>query len=102
MNSRTRSPMRIRLTDERKAEILRKLTCFYAGEFDEKLSPFRAEQVLTFFVQNLGPAIYNQAIQDARKYMSERLEDLDSTFYVEEPTGNAGYPELLTRTPAGA
>lgn len=90
MNSETHSPMRIRLTDERKAEILRRLISLYASEFEEQLSPFRAEQLLTFFVQNLGPAVYNQAIQDARKYMSERLEDLDATFYAEGPTGNAG------------
>jgi uncharacterized protein (DUF2164 family) len=79
--------MRIRLTDERKSDILRKLTGLYAGEFDEKLSPFRAEQILTFFLQNLGPAIYNQAIQDARKYMTDRLDDLDATFHQEQPAG---------------
>ena len=90
MNNRSISPARIRLTDERKAEILRRLTSLFASEFDEKLSPFRAEQILTFFLQNLGPAVYNQAIQDARKYMSERLEDLDATFYAEGPTGTAG------------
>ena len=38
------------------------------------------DHILTFFVQNLGPAIYNQAIQDARKYMPDRLDDLDATF----------------------
>lgn len=77
--------MRVRLTDERKADILRRLTSLYSSEYDEKLSPFRAEQILTFFLQNLGPAVYNQAIQDARKYMADRLDDLDATFYQEEP-----------------
>ncbi len=65
--------MRVRLTADRKADILRKLTSLYGDEFDEKLSPFRADQILTFFLQHLGPAVYNQAIQDARKFMSERL-----------------------------
>ena len=88
MNNRSISPARIRLTDERKAEILRRLTSLFGSEFDEKLSPFRAEQILSFFLQNLGPAVYNQAIQDARKYMTDRLDDLDATFYQEEPAGN--------------
>jgi len=73
--------MRIRLSDERKGDILSRLTAMYARDFDEELSTFRAEQILTFFVKTLGPAVYNQAIQDARKFMAERLEDLDATFH---------------------
>ena len=87
MNKKSPVSIRVQLTDERKAEILRRLTSLFASEFDEKLSPFRAEQILTFFLQNLGPALYNQAIQDARKYMAERLDDLDATFFQEEPAG---------------
>jgi len=75
------NPMRIKLSEERKAEILRKLGELYASEFDEELSAFRAEQILGFFLKTLGPPVYNQAIQDARGFMMERLEDLDATFY---------------------
>ena len=84
------SPTRIQLADERKAEILRQLTAMYAADFDERLTQFRAGKLLGFFLQHLGPAVYNQAIQDARKYMSDRLEDLDATFYVAEPVGKPG------------
>ena len=84
MTKDNRSTMHIRLTDERKDEISRRLTEMYSTEFDETLSPFRAELILEFFVRNLGPPIYNQAIQDARTYMSERLDDLDATFYEED------------------
>lgn len=84
MTRENRSSMHIRLTDERKDDILCRLTEMYSTDFDETLSLFRAEQILTFFVRNLGPPIYNQAIQDARTFISERLEDLDATFYEEE------------------
>ncbi len=74
--------MRIQLSDERKADILRKLGEMYDDhEFDESLSEFRAKQLLNFFVKRLGPSVYNQAIQDARGFMMERLEDLDASFY---------------------
>ena len=79
--------MRVRLSDERKADILRKLAEMYSREFDQTLSPFRSEQILDFFVKNLGPSVYNQAIQDARGFMMERLEDLDATFYEKDETG---------------
>jgi len=84
MTEENSDPMRIRLSDDRRTEILRRLTGMYAEEFDEELSPFRAEQILSFFVRTLGPPVYNQAIQDARKFMADRLDDLDVTFHEQE------------------
>ena len=46
-------------------------------EFDEELSPFRAEQLLDFFLAALGPHVYNQAVQDARGFMQRKLDELD-------------------------
>lgn len=76
--------MRVRLSDDRKAGLLRKLTEMYSRDFDQTLSLFRAEQILDFFVKSLGPSVYNQAIQDARGFMMERLDDLDAAFYEKE------------------
>jgi len=84
--------MRIRLTDERKESILTDLAGWYAEMFDENPSRFRCEQILGFFLKKLGPLVYNQAIQDARGFMSDRLEDLDATFYEDEEPGKAGPP----------
>jgi uncharacterized protein (DUF2164 family) len=78
------NPLRIILTDERKDAILRSLKEFYSQIFDEDLSSYRAEQILRFFLKTLGPPVYNQAIQDARGFMQEKLEDLDATFYEKE------------------
>ena len=68
------SPMRISLKDERKENILNGIIELHAKEFDEELSLFRAEEILNFFVRTLGPSIYNQAIQDARGFMTEKLD----------------------------
>lgn len=75
-------PMKINLTDERKQEILRAFASFYCSEFDEEISEYRTEQVLDFFMDILGPPVYNQAIQDARAFISEKLEDLDADFFI--------------------
>jgi uncharacterized protein (DUF2164 family) len=82
----TNEPMRIRLSESRKESILRSLRSFYAEEFDEELSAYRAERILAFFEKSIGPPVYNQAIQDARGFVMEKLEDLDTEFYeVEDP-----------------
>jgi uncharacterized protein (DUF2164 family) len=78
-------PLRIRLSEERRATLLRLFTDCYREEFDEELSRFRAEKILDFFVRGLGPSIYNQAIQDARRFLLAKLEDLDVEFYESEP-----------------
>ena len=75
------NPMRIRLSEERRGDLLDSFGKFYRGEFDEELSDYRAQKILTFFVRSLGPPIYNQAISDARAFMFEKLEDLDAEFY---------------------
>jgi len=78
------NPLRIKISDDRKTALLGLLTEFYAEIFDEELSAYRAERLLNFFVKQLGPSIYNQAIADARAFMFEKLEDLDVEFYEPE------------------
>ena len=73
--------MRVRLTDERRARTLRSVKKFYVETLDQELSDFTAARILDFFVKELGPPVYNQAIQDARKFLSAKLDDLDVEFY---------------------
>jgi uncharacterized protein (DUF2164 family) len=73
----------IQLDEARKEQLISRLQSFYLEEFDEELSRFRAEQVLGFALDALGPQIYNQAVQDARKFVQDRLDDLDGE--VHEP-----------------
>lgn len=69
--------MGIELTEERRERLIASVRGFHLDEFDEDVSPFRAEKLLDFFLENLGPAVYNQAVQDARKFMQTRLDEMD-------------------------
>ena len=80
--------MRIKLSDERKHRITDALEDFYASEFDEELSAFRAERIVEFMLQQIGPSQYNQAIADVRKYMAQKIDDLDAEFYEPEARGD--------------
>ncbi len=73
--------MRIKLNEYRKSEIVRALMGYFSSEFDEEISEFRAQELVEFMLKQIGPSQYNQAIQDARKYMQEKLEDLDTEFF---------------------
>ena len=76
--------MKIHLSEDRERVVLNSLKAFYAEEFDEELSAYQAERLLEFFIKNLGPPVYNQAISDARTFMFEKLDDLDAEFYEPE------------------
>lgn len=69
------------LSEERREQLLRDLEGFYLEEFDENLSRFRAEHILDFLLNALGPPIYNQAVQDARVFMQRKLDELDGEVY---------------------
>jgi uncharacterized protein (DUF2164 family) len=82
----SRYPMRIKLTDERRARVVLSVKRFFAEQFDEEISDFRTDAMIDFFVKVLGPPVYNQAIRDAHGFMQDKLTDLEGEFYEpEEP-----------------
>lgn len=76
--------MRIRLSPERRANLLRSVKQHFADEFDEPVSDFRAEGLLDFFIRELGPAVYNQGVRDACGFMQEKLGELEGEVYENE------------------
>lgn len=76
--------MRIKLEDERRTDIIEALINFHYSEFDEDISEFRAAEIVDFLLKKIGPSQYNQGIVDARKYITEKLDDLDTEFYEPE------------------
>jgi uncharacterized protein (DUF2164 family) len=76
--------MAVTLDEARRAQMIKKLQGHFLQEFDEDLSAFRAEGVLDFFLERLGPSVYNQGVQDARVYMRRKLDDLDAEIHEPE------------------
>jgi uncharacterized protein (DUF2164 family) len=78
------SPMRIRLSAERRASLLQAIKAYFAAEFDDTLSDFRAEGLLDFFVRELGPPVYNQGVRDAAGFIQQKLGDIEGDIYERE------------------
>ncbi|HWK88786.1 MAG TPA: DUF2164 domain-containing protein [Longimicrobium sp.] len=81
---RSETPLRIHLTPERRASLIRSTRAYFEENFDEPVSDFRAEGLLDFFIRELGPAVYNQGVRDACGYMQEKLGDLEGEIYEAE------------------
>ena len=84
--SANENPMRIKLSDEACDRASAAVQRFFVDEFDRELSDFQARRLIDFLLRHLGAPVYNQAIQDARKFLQAKLDDLDGEFYEpEEP-----------------
>ena len=80
-------PTRVKLSDQRRADLVALIQHFVNTEFDQELSEFQAGRLLDFFVRHLGAPVYNQAVQDVRGFLQEKVSDLDVEFYEpEEPS----------------
>jgi uncharacterized protein (DUF2164 family) len=85
MPDRPDSPMRIRLTDERRAALRDALQDHFSSEFSEELSDFRADGIVELFVRELGPPVYNQGVRDAAGYLQDKLADIEGEVYERDP-----------------
>jgi len=76
--------MEIKLSDSRKKEMVEEVQSYFRNEHDENVGDLKAEMFVDFFIEKLGPKIYNQAIADASSFIQEKIIDLESILYVPE------------------
>jgi uncharacterized protein (DUF2164 family) len=76
--------MRIKLSDERREILVAEVQQMFSEEFERDLSAFQADRLIDFFLAQMGPPVYNQAVQDARAFVLTKLEDLDGEVYEPE------------------
>ncbi len=76
--------MKIDLSAERRGDLLRATRAHFFDRHGEEIGDLKAELLLDFFVEALGPPVYNQAVRDAHKFIHERLDDLEHAVYAVE------------------
>lgn len=74
----------IELSDGDKKIVMADIKDFFLKEFEEELEDLRAEIVLDFILKKVGPKIYNEGVNDSRRWFREKFEDLDADFYLLE------------------
>lgn len=73
--------MKLKLNPERKEKLINDLVGLFSEAFDTQLSPFRSEEIVDFMLQEIGPIVYNQAINDAHKTITEKIEDMSAELF---------------------
>lgn len=57
---------------------------FFEEHMDEDIGDLKAKLLLDFFLDEIGPSVYNGAVHDAQAIMQERVVDLDGVCYHDE------------------
>ncbi len=76
--------MEIKLDEDRLRTLTEKVKIYFKKEHEQSIGDLKTELIIEFFIKELGPQIYNQAISDAYAYMQDKLIDLEGTLYVPE------------------
>ncbi|MEZ5938721.1 MAG: DUF2164 domain-containing protein [Hyphomonadaceae bacterium] len=75
--------MTFQLEQDQRDRLASQLQSLFRREFDETLSTHKANLILDHLAGTLGPAVYNQAVQDVRRHLQGKLDDLDGEVYAE-------------------
>ena len=78
--------LKLKMTRERKERLIASVQAYFEREHGERLGSIAAEALLDHIVAEAGPAIYNQAVSDARALLSDRLAALEDELYAMEAT----------------
>ncbi len=70
------------LTDEEKKHLMSEIEAFYLDERGEEIGIIHQQQLLNLFLEKLAPAVYNKALDDAKKWHAQALDNMESDYYM--------------------
>lgn len=72
------------LSREDRAQAIASLERYFAEELDQRIGNIAAGALLNFFLEEVGPLVYNQAVAQVQERLQERIQELDIEFH-EDP-----------------
>ena len=76
--------MAVELTKEAKKEAIASVERWFQENRDERIGNIAAGALLAFFLEEIGPSVYNRGVADAQERMQMRLGELDIEVHEDE------------------
>jgi uncharacterized protein (DUF2164 family) len=76
--------MTIIFPDDERKQAIASIKRYFAEELDQDIGELKAGMLLDFVLKEIGPTVYNGAINDAQTYLRDRLVDLEGACSVAE------------------
>lgn len=68
----------IELSKEDKDKAIKEIQDYFLNERDEEIGSLQGLLLLDFFLENIGTIVYNKALEDAKSYVEDKLQDIYS------------------------
>jgi len=68
--------MPIPLHKDAEKRLIGSIKKFFSQELEEEIGDLKARLVLDFFLKEVSPTVYNQAMKDAQAYFQDKVSEL--------------------------
>jgi len=75
--------MTIEISEEMRKEAIPSIQQYFRENLPEEIGDLATNALLNFFLEEIGPVIYNKAVADAQQRLQSRIMELDSELYVD-------------------
>ncbi len=74
----------ITIPDHARKQAIASIRQYFANEMTEEIGDLKASLVLDYFLTEIGPVVYNEAIAEAKAFIDERAADLSAVCHHKE------------------
>ncbi|EOS68305.1 hypothetical protein C818_03654 [Lachnospiraceae bacterium MD308] len=71
----------IKLSDAQKKKLNEEIKAFYLDERGEEIGMIEQMQLLELFQQKMAPIVYNKALDDAKMWYRQMMENAEDDYY---------------------
>lgn len=89
--------MEIKLDKDAEKKLVTSIKRYVSENLDTEIGELQSSLFLQFCLEEIGPAIYNQAIADAQMYMQEKAQDIENSCFAPESTYWAKHDKQTAR-----
>ena len=76
--------MTIELSNETRQMVVASIQRYFQENMDDPIGNITAGALLSFFLEEIGPVVYNKAVSDAQQQLQSRVKELDLEVYEDE------------------
>lgn len=73
--------MSIELPRDERAQAIASIERYFNEELDQRIGNIGAGALLNFFLEEIGPLVYNQTVAEVQERLQQRLQELDIEFH---------------------
>jgi uncharacterized protein (DUF2164 family) len=76
--------MPIELSKEARAQAISSIERYFREHLDDRIGNIAAGALLGFFLEEIGPTVYNQGVADVQERLQQRVAEVDYEIHEDE------------------